>query len=205
MSQHPSRRPTNNESPFRPASPFISGVSPHLPHASHMPQLPQSSGRSRGPSTPIHHSMSPLTHPGMIQSLSPVSIGMPKSPGMSPVLGFRPPGFIQCPLPRWPSPVSSGNATARPYIPQTLMECRRIGPEPVIYRGPPLPCGPSEYLITPYQAGDYDYIGVPLEPIHSNNEDSGPSTAEIIASQSQDYVDEKLAEYQATIAFLQVI
>ncbi|KAK1127616.1 hypothetical protein K0M31_004145 [Melipona bicolor] len=34
-------------------------------------------------------------------------------------------------------------------------------------------------------------------------ESSGPSTAEIIANQSQDYVDEKLAEYQATIQQLQ--
>ncbi|KAJ8673545.1 hypothetical protein QAD02_004807 [Eretmocerus hayati] len=33
--------------------------------------------------------------------------------------------------------------------------------------------------------------------------DSGPSTAEIIASQSQDYVDEELAKYQATIHQLQ--
>lgn len=31
----------------------------------------------------------------------------------------------------------------------------------------------------------------------------GRSTAEIIAQQSQDYVDEKLAEYQATIYLLQ--
>lgn len=32
---------------------------------------------------------------------------------------------------------------------------------------------------------------------------TGPSTADIIANQSQDYVDEKLAEYQATIMQLQ--
>lgn len=36
-----------------------------------------------------------------------------------------------------------------------------------------------------------------------DEEDSGPSTAEIIANQSQDYIDEKLAEYQATIYQLQ--
>lgn len=35
------------------------------------------------------------------------------------------------------------------------------------------------------------------------DDDSGPSTAEIIANQSQDYIDEKLAEYQATIYQLQ--
>lgn len=38
----------------------------------------------------------------------------------------------------------------------------------------------------------YDYSG-----------EAGPTTAEIIANQSQDYVDEKLAEYQATIHLLQ--
>lgn len=66
----------------------------------------------------------------------------------------------------------------------------------------PVPCAPPEYLIAPYRPGDYEYIGVPLEP-PIEDEDSGPSTREIIASQSQDYVDEKLAEYQATIAHLQ--
>lgn len=56
----------------------------------------------------------------------------------------------------------------------------------------------------------YEYVGVPLEPpqpksyvIYDDDEDHGPSTAEIIANQSQDYVDEKLAEYQLTIAQLQ--
>lgn len=61
--------------------------------------------------------------------------------------------------------------------------------------------------------------GVPLEPTHvhsgvprpvrhsslsiSDDNPDGLSTADIIASQSQDYVDEKLAEYQATILQLQ--
>lgn len=72
------------------------------------------------------------------------------------------------------------------------------------YRTSPVPCGPPEYLIAPYRTGDYEYVGVPLEPtVYGDDEDSGPSTAEIIASQSQDYVDEKLAEYQATITLLQ--
>lgn len=57
---------------------------------------------------------------------------------------------------------------------------------------------------------DYEYVGMPLTPppLPQNyrvdeDEDSGPSTAEIIANQSQDYIDEKLAEYQATIYLLQ--
>jgi len=67
----------------------------------------------------------------------------------------------------------------------------------------PVPCAPPEYLIAPYRAGDYEYIGVPLDHTQTDEESSGPSTAEIIANQSQDYIDEKLAEYQATIQQLQ--
>ncbi|KAJ9588580.1 hypothetical protein L9F63_028117, partial [Diploptera punctata] len=53
-----------------------------------------------------------------------------------------------------------------------------------------------------------EYVGVPLEPPGPPGEfedptQAGLSTADIIASQSQDYVDEKLAEYQATIHQLQ--
>lgn len=61
-----------------------------------------------------------------------------------------------------------------------------------------------------YEMPRYEYVGVPLEPpqantyiIYDDEVDQGPSTAEIIANQSQDYVDEKLAEYQMTIAQLQ--
>jgi hypothetical protein len=56
---------------------------------------------------------------------------------------------------------------------------------------------------------EFEYVGVPLEPpplpqnYEPDDEESGPSTAEIIANQSQDYIDERLAEYQATIYQLQ--
>lgn len=53
-------------------------------------------------------------------------------------------------------------------------------------------------------------MGVPLEPPGPLQEyqqqmtnQEGRTTADIIAAQSQDYVDEKLAEYQATIYQLQ--
>uniref|UniRef100_A0A182UBQ9 Uncharacterized protein n=1 Tax=Anopheles melas TaxID=34690 RepID=A0A182UBQ9_9DIPT len=52
--------------------------------------------------------------------------------------------------------------------------------------------GPSSHHPAQSQYVIYDYGG-----------EMGPSTAEIIAAQSQDYVDEKLAEYQATIMLLQ--
>lgn len=55
-----------------------------------------------------------------------------------------------------------------------------------------------------------DFYVVPLEPANLSrgitvydHEEARPSTADIIAQQSQDYVDEKLAEYQATISLLQ--
>ena len=67
----------------------------------------------------------------------------------------------------------------------------------------PLVGGPPEYLIGTYKPGEYEYVGVPLDHSQTEEESSGPSTAEIIANQSQDYVDEKLAEYQATIQQLQ--
>lgn len=85
-------------------------------------------------------------------------------------------------------------------------------PAPQSYRSTP------DYFrgISPYSppdfgppSRDYEYVGMPLEhpPLPQNyepdEEDSGPSTAEIIANQSQDYIDEKLAEYQATIYQLQ--
>lgn len=55
------------------------------------------------------------------------------------------------------------------------------------------------------------FVGGPLEVpqqpksyvIYDDEEQQGPSTAEIIANQSQDYVDERLAEYQMTIYQLQ--
>lgn len=54
-----------------------------------------------------------------------------------------------------------------------------------------------------------EFYVVPLEPgvskdiVVYDQDESRPSTADIIAQQSQDYVDEKLAEYQATISLLQ--
>ena len=82
-------------SPFRPASPYSPTPTPFQAQQQH-----------RGP--------------GYYHPMSPVPIGVPISPispGMSPVLGGAPPGFIQCPRPRWPTPISPGNATARPFIP----------------------------------------------------------------------------------------
>ncbi|KAH8377604.1 hypothetical protein KR093_006237, partial [Drosophila rubida] len=71
---------------------------------------------------------------------------------------------------------------------------------------PPLPPQPRQH----HAQDQIDFVGVPLEPpqpksyvIYDDEEEFGPSTAEIIANQSQDYIDEKLAEYQMTILQLQ--
>lgn len=69
-------------------------------------------------------------------------------------------------------------------------------------------CPTPEYYFAPFE-GAYSpvdssvasFTGVPLEP--PGPPEDGRATADIIAAQSQDYVDEKLAEYQATIYHLQ--
>ncbi|XP_014226447.1 classical arabinogalactan protein 9-like [Trichogramma pretiosum] len=210
MSQHPSRGgppnygsgpsgwpPTSRASapsPFRPASPFSPAT------------------QARGVPLAFHHQQQHMHHP-----MSPISFGMPMSPGMSPVFGGPPasPGFIQCPRPRWPAPAAPpANAAARPFIPISPMHQPQPAtiPSAAVCQSPLQPCGPPEFLIAAYQPGEYEYVGVPLDHQHrslhrSEYDDEvdevGPSTAEIIASQSQDYVDEKLAEYQATIHQLQ--
>ncbi|CAG4999368.1 unnamed protein product [Parnassius apollo] len=77
---------------------------------------------------------------------------------------------------------------------------------------PTLGQSPEYYYSSPYEPiRDYEYAGGLHEPpppprpmIYEEEEERGPSTAEIIANQSQEgYVDEKLAEYQATIQLLQ--
>lgn len=88
------------------------------------------------------------------------------------------------------------------------MMCASPAPE-YYYAAQGMP--PRPMMSSPYEQ---EYIGVPLEPTplmqppaellgypEMMGEDA--STADIIASQSQDYVDEKLAEYQATIHQLQ--
>jgi len=56
-----------------------------------------------------------------------------------------------------------------------------------------------------YRPREFVVLEAPSPQQWSDEENAtdGRSTAEIIAQQSQDYVDEKLAEYQATIYMLQ--
>lgn len=96
-------------------------------------------------------------------------------------------------------------------------------PSPLIFQSQP----PAEYFYQqhpygnnvnnnhqqhqlPRQQPSFEYVGAPMEPplpksyvVYDDEEETGPSTREIIANQSQDYIDEKLAEYQMTILQLQ--
>ncbi|OAD61462.1 hypothetical protein WN48_00404 [Eufriesea mexicana] len=166
---------------YRPPSPFSPTGSPH----------PQ---RARGPPTPVHHAhpASPLTYTGMRHPMSPVPIGMPN---------------LEC-RPSLDHLRDIYSALGPGGRHRSQWELRHPGP---IYRlssvesdtMSPSASGPAEYMIGTYRPGDYEYVGVPLDHSQAEEESSGPSTAEIIANQSQDYVDEKLAEYQATIQQLQ--
>lgn len=76
---------------------------------------------------------------------------------------------------------------------------------------------PREFETYAYQAAEDEqpqqqqqqFYGPPEPPlpksyvIYDDDEEEGPSTREIIENQSQDYVDEKLAQYQFTILQLQ--
>lgn len=159
------------------------------------------------------------------------SVGMsPRSTPISPMFGS--PGQrgtrgpqIPCPRPRWPGPVQPVSPHQNMVSPSPMIGVN--GPKPYVRppfspppinnnysRASPVVCQtPPEYLYSapaPYEPARYEFVGVPLEPpqpksyvIYDDDEDHGPSTAEIIANQSQDYVDEKLAEYQMTIMQLQ--
>lgn len=112
-----------------------------------------------------------------------------------------------------PSPINFINGP-KPYRAQsqqrTFTPIHMHNPPSPVYGPPPeyFYSGPTGIPVefTPR----YEYVGVPLEPpqpqsyvIYDDEDQQGPTTAEIIANQSQDYIDEKLAEYQMTIAQLQ--
>lgn len=64
----------------------------------------------------------------------------------------------------------------------------------------------EQHASMPFRPREFVVLEAPSPQPWSDEENTptdGRSTADIIASQSQDYVDEKLAEYQATIYMLQ--
>lgn len=111
------------------------------------------------------------------------------------------------------SPLTVGYSGPRPYrapsfspVPMHMNSAAQ--PEYMYSRMTPLqPPSPAFEL-----APRYEYVGVPLEPsqpgqsyvIYDGEDDNTLSTAEIIERQSQDYVDEQLAQFEMnTIAKLQ--
>lgn len=172
-----------------------------------------------------------LNSPGIQQQQYANTMPSPgRSTPISPAFG-NPSGLrgtrgpqIPCPRPRWPGP-------QHPPSPQSMMAPRVSPSPPTIGANGPRPYRPQIYspvqstygqnaagvrssplvnMQSPELHYDYEYIGIPLEPppprsyiIYDDEDEQGPSTREIIANQSQDYVDEKLAEYQMTIFQLQ--
>ncbi|CAK1540771.1 unnamed protein product [Leptosia nina] len=162
-----------------------------------MSQPPPGRGRARlpGPPSPAHY--------------RPPSPWAPSPPPL--ISGPRHSTAIVSPPPIQPSP--------KPFRPLHSPHLRQHSPSPSSHFSispypisPTLGQSPEYYYSSPYETvRENDYAGGYLEPpppprpmIYEEDEERGPSTAEIIANQSQEgYVDEKLAEYQATIQLLQ--
>ncbi|KAL0267426.1 UNVERIFIED_CONTAM: hypothetical protein PYX00_009702 [Menopon gallinae] len=142
-------------------------------------------GWGGGPPPPYTPSPPPILNPRRAAS--------PRGPGVPPRSGYSSPTPRYPPSPYCPSPVPrfAASPLPRPYYPQSPVMC----PSPEYYYSP------YEGMYHPVDVSASAYTGVPLEPPAPLDETR--ATAEIIAAQSQDYVDEKLAEYQATIYLLQ--
>ncbi|KAK6636172.1 hypothetical protein RUM43_009825 [Polyplax serrata] len=150
-----------------------------------------SSGGGGHQQQPPPHSYTPSPPPSSFSRArgpSPYGQPSPRPRWSSP----SPQGFSS-PVPRFPSgiycpspvPMYQPSSSSRPYY----------SPSPVAWT--------PEYYYPPFerQVASPVFTGVPLEP--PAHTEGGMATADIIAAQSQDYIDEKLAEYQATIYQLQ--
>lgn len=134
---------------------------------------------------------------------------------------YQPPPLTFKPVqPPSPATVSYADTSyPRPYR-QAFSPAPQMQNQPI--QAPPTPSSippfsPPPTIMLPSYAQEYpggksttDFYVVPLEPASLsrnlniyNQEENRPSTADIIAQQSQDYVDEKLAEYQGVISYLQ--
>ncbi|KRG03600.1 uncharacterized protein Dmoj_GI26447 [Drosophila mojavensis] len=196
--------------------PIISGPRPYGQAMSPAPQLrgQRPIGISSGSSGNINNTMPhPRPQwPGGNQSPAPYQPpGMFEPPPPSYAYGSGPRPFRPAPLPHQNSyggqPTSSFQLSPTP---SPIPQYPQPAPPPQYLRqsgAPPLPPQPRQH-----GQDQIDFVGVPLEPpqprsyvVYDDEEEFGPSTAEIIANQSQDYIDEKLAEYQMTIMQLQEV
>lgn len=107
------------------------------------------------------------------------------------------------------SPVPYQHVNAAPAFPEYMYNNRMTPSRTTPGRMTPLQAPSPAFELAPR----YEYVGVPLEPPQPSNsyiiyasgdDENALSTAEIIERQSQDYVDEQLAQFeQNTIAKLQ--
>ncbi|XP_060864346.1 uncharacterized protein LOC132940652 [Metopolophium dirhodum] len=121
----------------------------------------------------------------------PVSF-RPATPTRHSPIHRLPPPYIPCPKPMRPTSSPLPAAVPQPY--RYPSPC----PSPQVYESPT--------SMPSYRPREFVVLEAPSPQQWSDEENTmtdGRSTAEIIAQQSQDYVDEKLAEYQATIYMLQ--
>lgn len=191
-------------------------VSNNMPHP--RPQWP-SGNQSPAPYQPMPSQLyeSPGYAPAAptIRPYRPAPLQHQNSYGAPPTSSFQ--------LSPTPSPIVCGTPSSDfTYSSrQTPLSHQQQHQQPPLGQQYPQPAPPPQYLRQtgapplppqPRQHGQdhIDFVGVPLEPpqpksyvIYDDEEEFGPSTAEIIANQSQDYIDEKLAEYQMTILQLQ--
>lgn len=128
----------------------------------------------------------------------------PSNSGFHQEIPYTPP-LYQAPQPYQPRSVP----TPTPPPPSTSSSSVKTNKSPAPYIPTGSHISPLDYMRRPsVEYPQYEYAAPPPPGpksyvIYDDEDEGGLSTAEIIANQSQDYVDEKLAEYQATIFQLQ--
>lgn len=190
---------------------------PNQPHHQHHHQQQQRRSWSRGSPSPIHYRPPSPWAPSPPILASPGGLrftgrGSPASPmfGSHEQRGSRGP-HLQHPRPRRPEHEPS--PARPPSVPPHYQPLERQSPATVMYQRPALRQASPAGFMSPPIYREFEYAAEPPPPgtlptpqayiIYDDEEDTGPTTAEIIANQSQDYIDEKLAQYQTTILQLQ--
>lgn len=216
MSEQPNKQPPKGwlrttASPMRANTPRLMSPVPLFNPRHHSPS-PSFNAKQLSPTPPIYNpgqqSNTPvLRHqPGPSTGFTTVYESQRSSPSRPPVT-YQPLLYNQNQFSHAMSPVPHDLSYPRPYR-------NEFSPQPTSSTPSSIPTFsplPMQY----YNAGNEhqimpitDFYVVPLEPTSQSKgiavqDQARPSTADIIAQQSQDYVDEKLAEYQATIFYLQ--
>lgn len=178
--------------------------------------------RSPSPWSPVAPSPPPIIGGARRSSLTYLNPQRPQMPGfdenrssLTPLSAFHPP------IPKaGPSPsnqrragFTNGPKPYRPFHDSGVSSSFQLSPtpSPVVWQSPTPPTfAPSNRPNLPRQPSPSPRYSVPTPSprpyeyiVYDDDIKYGPTTAEIIANQSQDYIDEKLAEYQMTIMYLQ--